>query len=244
MRWRGATLSSRNVRPCSPDAEKGSCRMKIDNVADLIAETLAQAGVKRIFGVVGDSLKASPTRCASERRSTGFTSGMKRSPPSPLRAKRRSRASCGLRRVVRPRQSASHQRPVRCAPQPHAGAGDCRADSVGRNRRRLFSETHPQDLFRECSHYCELISDPARCHSLRMPFARPWGGAALPSSSSPATSRSSSAEARHLAECRAAARAANRPAAEGELEALANSSTAPSASRCSAAAAVPAPMTA
>jgi thiamine pyrophosphate-dependent acetolactate synthase large subunit-like protein len=28
--------------------------MKIDNVADLIAETLAQAGVKRIFGVVVD----------------------------------------------------------------------------------------------------------------------------------------------------------------------------------------------
>ena len=32
--------------------------MKIDNVADLIAETLAQAGVKRIFGVVGDSLRS------------------------------------------------------------------------------------------------------------------------------------------------------------------------------------------
>jgi pyruvate dehydrogenase (quinone) len=30
--------------------------MKISNVADLIAETLAQAGVKRIYGVVGDSL--------------------------------------------------------------------------------------------------------------------------------------------------------------------------------------------
>jgi pyruvate dehydrogenase (quinone) len=30
--------------------------MKIDSVADLIAETLAQAGVRRIFGVVGDSL--------------------------------------------------------------------------------------------------------------------------------------------------------------------------------------------
>ena len=30
--------------------------MRIDNVADLIAETLAQAGVKRIFGIVGDSL--------------------------------------------------------------------------------------------------------------------------------------------------------------------------------------------
>ena len=30
--------------------------MKIDNVADLIAETLVQAGVRRIYGVVGDSL--------------------------------------------------------------------------------------------------------------------------------------------------------------------------------------------
>src|SRR5260370_27444335 len=30
--------------------------MRIENVADLIAETLVQAGVKRVFGVVGDSL--------------------------------------------------------------------------------------------------------------------------------------------------------------------------------------------
>src|SRR5260221_10036233 len=30
--------------------------MPIENVADLIAETLIQAGVKRVFGVVGDSL--------------------------------------------------------------------------------------------------------------------------------------------------------------------------------------------
>jgi hypothetical protein len=28
--------------------------MKIENVADLIAETLIQAGVRRIFGVVGE----------------------------------------------------------------------------------------------------------------------------------------------------------------------------------------------
>ena len=30
--------------------------MRIENVADLIAETLAQTGVSRVFGVVGDSL--------------------------------------------------------------------------------------------------------------------------------------------------------------------------------------------
>lgn len=25
-----------------------------------------------------------------------------------------------------------------------------------------FQETHPQNLFRECSHYCELVSDPSQ----------------------------------------------------------------------------------
>ena len=25
-----------------------------------------------------------------------------------------------------------------------------------------FQETHPQELFRECSHYCEMVSDPAQ----------------------------------------------------------------------------------
>ena len=25
-----------------------------------------------------------------------------------------------------------------------------------------FQETHPQELFRECSHYCELVSDTAQ----------------------------------------------------------------------------------
>jgi pyruvate dehydrogenase (quinone) len=25
-----------------------------------------------------------------------------------------------------------------------------------------FQETHPQDVFRECSHYCELVSHPAQ----------------------------------------------------------------------------------
>ncbi|MFC6047348.1 thiamine pyrophosphate-binding protein, partial [Methylobacterium hispanicum] len=32
--------------------------MRITNVADLVVETLQEAGVRRIFGVVGDSLNA------------------------------------------------------------------------------------------------------------------------------------------------------------------------------------------
>jgi pyruvate dehydrogenase (quinone) len=43
--------------------------MQIDNVADLIAQTLIQAGVKRIFGVVGDSLNGLTGACAAARRS-------------------------------------------------------------------------------------------------------------------------------------------------------------------------------
>src|ERR1700723_3112042 len=43
-------------RPLRYKNPKGQTVMAIENVADLIAETLIQAGVKRIFGVVGDSL--------------------------------------------------------------------------------------------------------------------------------------------------------------------------------------------
>jgi pyruvate dehydrogenase (quinone) len=42
--------------------------MPIDNVADLIAETLIQAGVKRIFGVVGDSLNGLTEALRKRRR--------------------------------------------------------------------------------------------------------------------------------------------------------------------------------
>ncbi|XPE38464.1 hypothetical protein ACNKHS_04855 [Shigella flexneri] len=44
--------------------------------------------------------------------------------------------------------------------QPRAGAGDCGSHSVIRNGYGYFQETHPQELFRECSHSCELVSTP------------------------------------------------------------------------------------
>jgi len=61
--------------------------MQIDNVADMSAETLIQAGVKRIFGVVGDSLNGLTEGGA--RRSIGFTFAMRRWPLSPRQARRR-----------------------------------------------------------------------------------------------------------------------------------------------------------
>lgn len=61
---------------------------------------------------------------------------------------------------MRPRQPALNQRPVRLPPQSRSGTGDCRSYSSSEIGSGYFQETHPQELFRECSHYCELVSSP------------------------------------------------------------------------------------
>ena len=63
------------------------------------------------------------------------------------------RAARGMRGQLRPRQPAPDQRAVRLPPQSSAGARDRRAHSVDRNRAGYFQETHPRELFRECSHF-------------------------------------------------------------------------------------------
>ena len=64
---------------------------------------------------------------------------MRRSRPSPPPAKPQITGRArGLRGLLRAGQPAPHQRALRRPPHPHAGAGDRRADPVGRDRRRLF----------------------------------------------------------------------------------------------------------
>jgi len=49
------------------------------------------------------------------------------------------------------------------ASQPCSRAGDRGADSVGRDRRRLFPGNPSAKLVSaNCSHYCELVSDPSQ----------------------------------------------------------------------------------
>ena len=86
-----------------------------------------------------------------------------------------------------------------------------------------FQETHPQDLFRECSHYCELVSDPAQLpYVLENAIRAAVGTARRCRHRHPRRRRvASSAEARHLAECRLLPAAPIVRPAEGELEALA-----------------------
>jgi hypothetical protein len=55
-------------------------------VAELLVDTLAQAGVERIYGVLGDSMNGITDSIRKQKKIDGFTSGMKRrqrSPPGP-----------------------------------------------------------------------------------------------------------------------------------------------------------------
>ncbi|SUH10032.1 pyruvate dehydrogenase [Salmonella enterica subsp. enterica] len=83
------------------------------------------------------------------------------------------------RRFRRRRTSAAYRRAGQCAPV-HGGPGnlhlinglfDCHRNHVpvlaiaahipsSEIGSGYFQETHPQELFRECSHYCELVSSP------------------------------------------------------------------------------------
>ena len=137
--------------------------MKIDNVADLVAETLAQAGVKRIFGVVGDSLNGL-TDALRKRKAidwihvrheevAAFAAAAEAQITGELAV---CAGSCGpgnLHLINGLFDAHRSRTPVLAiaaqVPSAEIGGG-------------YFQETHPQELFRECSHYCELVSDPAQ----------------------------------------------------------------------------------
>jgi pyruvate dehydrogenase (quinone) len=137
--------------------------MPIDNVADLIAETLIQAGVKRVFGVVGDSLNGL-TESLRKREAISWVH-VRHEEVAAFAAAGESQATGGLAvcagscgpgnlHLINGLFDAHRSRtPVLAIaaqiPSAEIGGG-------------YFQETHPQDLFRECSHYCELVSDPAQ----------------------------------------------------------------------------------
>jgi pyruvate dehydrogenase (quinone) len=137
--------------------------MSIDNVADLIAETLIQAGVKRVFGVVGDSLNGL-TEALRKREAIDWVH-VRHEEVAAFAAAGESQVtgslavcagSCGpgnLHLINGLFDAHRSRTPVLAIaaqiPSAEIGGG-------------YFQETHPQDLFRECSHYCELVSDPAQ----------------------------------------------------------------------------------
>jgi pyruvate dehydrogenase (quinone) len=128
-------------------------------VADQFSEILAAAGVKRIYGIVGDSLNGITDAIRRQGKIewvhvrheevAAFAAGAEAHLTGELAV---CAGSCGpgnLHLINGLFDCHRSRVPVLALaaqiPSAEIGAG-------------YFQETHPQDLFRECSHYCELIS--------------------------------------------------------------------------------------
>src|SRR6201987_5210657 len=128
-------------------------------VADQFAETLAASGVKRIYGIVGDSLNGLTDSIRRQGKIAwihvrheevaAFAAGAEAHLTD-------SRAVCagscgpGNLHLINGLFDCQRSRvPVRAiaahTPSAEIGSG-------------YFQESHPETLFRECSHYCELFS--------------------------------------------------------------------------------------
>src|SRR5580693_2883035 len=129
------------------------------SVADQFVETLAVAGVKRIYGIVGDSLNGLSDSLQRQGKIewvhvrheevAAFAAGAEAHLTGELAA---CAGSCGpgnLHLINGLFDCHRSRVPVLAIaaqiPSAEIGAG-------------YFQETHPETLFKECSHYCELIS--------------------------------------------------------------------------------------
>src|ERR1700735_3447404 len=129
------------------------------SVADQFVETLAVAGVKRIYGIVGDSLNGLTDSLRRQGKIewvhvrheevAAFAAGADAHLTGELAV---CAGSCGpgnLHLINGLFDCHRSRLPVLAiaAQIPSAGIG-----------AGYFQETHPQTLFAECSHYCELVS--------------------------------------------------------------------------------------
>lgn len=134
--------------------------MSKTNIADLFAETLELAGVERIYGVVGDSLNGLTD--ALRRRgkiawvhvrneeAAAFAAGAEAQLTGKLAV---CAGSCGPgnMHLINGLYDCNRTRVPVLAIAAQVPSGE-----VGSN---YFQETRPEALFRECSVYCETISD-------------------------------------------------------------------------------------
>jgi pyruvate dehydrogenase (quinone) len=133
------------------------------NIAEIIIETLAAAGVKRIHGVVGDSLNGMLE--AIRKQNTIEWIGMRHEETAAFAAGAQAQltgelavcaGSCGPGNMHLINGLYDCQRnhvPVL------AIAAHIPSNEIGSS---YFQETHPDQLFRNCSHYCELVSQPSQ----------------------------------------------------------------------------------
>jgi len=132
-----------------------------ETVGERLVHTLVEAGVRRVYGIVGDSLN--PVTDAIRRSRTvdwihvrheetaAFAAGAEAELTGQLAV---CAGSCGpgnLHLINGLFDSHRNLAPVL------AIAAHVPSSEIGTG---YFQETHPDQLFRECSHYCELVAHP------------------------------------------------------------------------------------
>ena len=129
------------------------------NLAELLIDTLAAAGVKRIYGLAGDSLNGITDAIRTDERikwihvrheeTAAFAAGAEAHLTGTLAV---CAGSCGPGNLhlINGLYDANRSRVPVLAIASHIPSYE-----IG---SQYFQETHPESIFRECSHYCELIS--------------------------------------------------------------------------------------
>src|SRR5437588_11739322 len=130
-------------------------------VADLLVDVLAEAGVQQIYGVSGDSLNGITDSIRRQKQiqwvhvrheeSAAFAAGAEAHLTGRLAV---CAGSCGpgnLHLINGIYDCHRSRVPVL------AIAAQIPSQEIGSS---YFQETHPEHLFAQCSHYCELISHP------------------------------------------------------------------------------------
>jgi pyruvate dehydrogenase (quinone) len=129
------------------------------NLAELLVDTLVAAGVKRIYGLAGDSLNGITDAIRTDERikwihvrheeTAAFAAGAEAHLTGSLAV---CAGSCGPGNLhlINGLYDANRSRVPVLAIASHIPSYE-----IG---SQYFQETHPESIFRECSHFCELIS--------------------------------------------------------------------------------------
>src|ERR1700741_4174021 len=131
------------------------------NVAEVLVDVLVEAGVERIYGVAGDSLNGITDALRRRERirwvgvrheeAAAFAAGAEAHLTGKLAV---CAGSCGPgnMHLINGLYDCQRSRvPVL------AIAAQIPSHEIGSG---YFQETHPEHLFAQCSHYCELVSQP------------------------------------------------------------------------------------
>src|ERR1700722_14757038 len=135
--------------------------MSQKSIAEVLVETLVAAGVKRVYGVVGDSLNGILEEIGKRKdiewipvrhEETGAFAAGAQAPLTGELAVCAGSCGPGNTHLINGLYDCHRSRVPVLAIAAHIPSSE-----IGSS---YFQETHPDQLFKNCSHYCELISQP------------------------------------------------------------------------------------